>query len=122
MPGNSVRLSFEVSGPSHMSLYVRPHEGSVLSTWSLGDGIPVASLGGDYFVFYSRGLQATPWHFWVELTAPEKHSDGIVSLAIAAHYFFGEDQKSPQLYALLERFPNWTFSSGWSCTYDLFVF
>ncbi|XP_071436569.1 endoplasmic reticulum metallopeptidase 1 isoform X2 [Pithys albifrons albifrons] len=122
MPWNSVRLSFEVSGPSHMSLYVRPHEGSALSRWSLGDGTPVASLGGDYFVFYSHGLQAAPWHFWVELTAPEKHSDGIVSLAIAAHYFFGEDQKSPQLHALLERFPNWTFSSGWSCTYDLFVF
>ncbi|NXL76653.1 ERMP1 metallopeptidase, partial [Leptocoma aspasia] len=106
----------------HMSLYVRPRVGSALSRWSLGDGIPVASLGGDYFVFYSRGLHAAPWHFWVELTAPEKHSDGIVSLAIAAHYFFGEDQKSPQLYALLERFPKWTFSSGWSCTYDLFVF
>ncbi|NXP88991.1 ERMP1 metallopeptidase, partial [Passerina amoena] len=109
-------------GPSHMSLYVRPRSGSALSRWSLGDGMPVASLGGDYFVFYSRGLHAAPWHFWVELTAPEKHSDGIVSLAVAAHYFFGEDQKSPQLYALLERFPNWTFSSGWSCTYDLFVF
>uniref|UniRef100_A0A8C0FJ50 Endoplasmic reticulum metallopeptidase 1 n=1 Tax=Bubo bubo TaxID=30461 RepID=A0A8C0FJ50_BUBBB len=121
MPWNSVRLSFELSGPSHMSLYVRPHEGSALSKWSLGDGTPVASLGGDYFVFYSHGLQATPWHFWVELTV-KKHPDGIVSLAIAAHYFFGEDQKSPQLYALLERFPNWTFSSGWSCTYDLFVF
>ncbi|NXC84556.1 ERMP1 metallopeptidase, partial [Cercotrichas coryphoeus] len=110
------------AGPSHMSLYVRPRAGSALSRWSLGDGMPVASLGGDYFVFYSRGLHAAPWHFWVELTAPEKDSDGIVSLAIAAHYFFGEDQKSPQLYALLERFPNWTFSSGWSCTYDLFVF
>ncbi|TRZ14297.1 hypothetical protein HGM15179_012804 [Zosterops borbonicus] len=122
MPRNAVRLNFEVSGPSHMSLYVRPHVGSALSRWSLGDGVPVPSLGGDYFVFYSRGLHAAPWHFWVELTAPEKHSDGIVSLAIAAHYFFGEDQKSPQLYALLERFPNWTFSSGWSCTYDLFVF
>lgn len=121
-PWNSVRLSFEISGPSHMSLYIRPHEGSALSTWSLGDGTPVASVGGDYFVFYSHGLQATPWQFWIELTASEKHSDGIVSLAIAAHYFFGEDQKSPQLYALLERFPNWTFSSGWSCTYDLFVF
>ncbi|XP_057236121.1 endoplasmic reticulum metallopeptidase 1 isoform X2 [Malurus melanocephalus] len=122
MPWNSVRLSFEVSGPSHMSLYVRPHAGVTLSRWSLGDGVPVTSLGGDYFVFYSRGLRAVPWHFWVELMAPEKHSDGIVSLAIAAHYFFGEDQKSPQLYALLERLPNWTFSSGWSCTYDLFVF
>uniref|UniRef100_A0A8C0ZFP2 Endoplasmic reticulum metallopeptidase 1 n=1 Tax=Cyanistes caeruleus TaxID=156563 RepID=A0A8C0ZFP2_CYACU len=122
MPWNSVRLSFEVSGPSHMSLYVRPRAGSALSRWSLGDGMPVPSVGGDYFVFYSHGLHAAPWHFWVELTVPEKHSDGIVSLAIAAHYFFGEDQKSPQLYALLERFPNWTFSSGWSCTYDLFVF
>ncbi|XP_068521941.1 endoplasmic reticulum metallopeptidase 1 [Anas acuta] len=122
MPWNSVRLSFEVSGPSHMSLYIRPHKGSALSTWSLGDGTPVASIGGDYFVFYSHGLHATPWNFWIELTASEKHSDGIVSLAIAAHYFFGEDQKSPQLYALLERLPNWTFSSGWSCTYDLFVF
>ncbi|XP_058682570.1 endoplasmic reticulum metallopeptidase 1 isoform X2 [Poecile atricapillus] len=122
MPWNSVRLSFEVSGPSHMSLYVRPRVGSALSRWSLGDGMPVPSVGGDYFVFYSHGLHAAPWHFWVELTVPEKHSDGIVSLAIAAHYFFGEDQKSPQLYALLERFPNWTFSSGWSCTYDLFVF
>ncbi|NXD92523.1 ERMP1 metallopeptidase, partial [Chaetorhynchus papuensis] len=110
------------AGPSHMSLYVRPRAGSALSRWSLGDGTPVASLGGDYFVFYSHGLHAAPWRFWVQLTTPEKPSDGIVSLAIAAHYFFGEDQKSPQLYALLERFPNWTFSSGWSCTYDLFVF
>lgn len=54
--------------------------------------------------------------------ATENYFDGIVSLAIAAHYFFGEDHKSPQLHALLERFPNWTFPSGWDCTYDYFVF
>ncbi|XP_019410291.1 PREDICTED: endoplasmic reticulum metallopeptidase 1 [Crocodylus porosus] len=121
-PWDSTKLTFEVSGPSHMSLYVRPHEGSTLSAWSLGDGTPVANVKGDYFVFYSHGLQATAWHFWIELTATENHSDGIVSLAIAAHYLFGEDHKSPQLHALLERFPNWTFSSGWDCTYDYFVF
>ncbi|XP_044876422.1 endoplasmic reticulum metallopeptidase 1 isoform X2 [Mauremys mutica] len=122
MPWDSTKLTFEVSGPSHMSLYIRPHEGSTLSSWSLGDGTPVAGIGGDYFVFYAHGLQAVAWRFWIELKAAEKHSDGMVSLAIAAHYFFGEDQKSPQLYALMERFPNWTFPSGWVCTYDLFVF
>ncbi|CAM2114562.1 endoplasmic reticulum metallopeptidase 1 isoform X1 [Caretta caretta] len=122
MHWDSTKLTFEVSGPSHMSLYIRPHEGSTLSSWSLGDGIPVANIGGDYFVFYAHGLQAVAWRFWIELKAAEKHSDGMVSLAIAAHYFFGEDQKSPQLYALMERFPNWTFPSGWVCTYDLFVF
>lgn len=56
------------AGPSHMSLYVRPRAGAALSRWSLGDGMPVASLGGDYFVFYSHGLHAAPWLFWVELT------------------------------------------------------
>lgn len=56
------------AGPSHMSLYVRPRAGSALSRWSLGDGAPVASLGGDYFVFYSRGLRAAPWRFWLQLT------------------------------------------------------
>ncbi|XP_067399139.1 endoplasmic reticulum metallopeptidase 1 [Emydura macquarii macquarii] len=122
MPWDSTKLTFEVSGPSHMSLYIRPHEGSTLSRWSLGDGTPVANIGGDYFVFYAHGLQAVAWRFWIELKVSEKHSDGMVSLAIAAHYFFGEDQKSPQLYALMERFPNWTFPSGWVCTYDLFVF
>ncbi|KAM9137920.1 endoplasmic reticulum metallopeptidase 1 isoform 2-T2 [Pangshura tecta] len=122
MPWDSTKLTFEVSGPSHMSLYIRPHEGSTLSSWSLGDGTPVANIGGDYFVFYAHGLQAVAWRFWIELKVAEKHSDGMVSLAIAAHYFFGEDQKSPQLYALMERFPNWTFPSGWVCTYDLFVF
>ncbi|XP_032633939.1 endoplasmic reticulum metallopeptidase 1 isoform X2 [Chelonoidis abingdonii] len=122
MSWDSTKLTFEVSGPSHMSLYIRPHEGSTLSSWSLGDGTPVANIGGDYFVFYAHGLQAVAWSFWIELKAAEKHSDGMVSLAIAAHYFFGEDQKSPQLYALMERFPNWTFPSGWVCTYDLFVF
>nr|XP_025036521.1 endoplasmic reticulum metallopeptidase 1 [Pelodiscus sinensis] len=122
MPWDSTKLTFEVSGPSHMSLYIRPHEGSTLSSWSLGNGTPVANTRGDYFVCYTHGLQAVAWHFWIELKTAEKHSDGMVSLAIAAHYFFGEDQKSPQLYALMERFPNWTFPSGWVCTYDLFVF
>ncbi|XP_074850195.1 endoplasmic reticulum metallopeptidase 1 [Carettochelys insculpta] len=122
MPWDSTKLIFEVSGPSHMSLYIQPHKGSTLSSWSLGDGTPVANKGGDYFVFYTHGLKAVAWHFWIELKAAEEHSDGMVSLAIAAHYFFGEDQTSPQLYALVERFPNWTFPSAWVCTYDLFVF
>lgn len=76
-----------------MSLYVRPHEGSTLSTWSLGDGVPVASLGGDYFVFYSHGLQATPWHFWVELTVSMLllgTSDPLLCPVVTIASFLGE--------------------------------
>lgn len=55
------------TGPSHMSFYVRTHKGSTLSQWSLGNGTPVTSKGGDYFVFYSHGLQASAWRFWIEV-------------------------------------------------------
>lgn len=50
-----------------MSLYIRTHKGSTLSQWSLGNGTPVTSKGGDYFVFYSHGLQASAWQFWIEV-------------------------------------------------------
>lgn len=56
-----------LTGPSHMSVYVRAHKGSTLSHWSLGNGTPVTCKGGDYFVFYSHGLQASAWKFWIEV-------------------------------------------------------
>ncbi|XP_066474470.1 endoplasmic reticulum metallopeptidase 1 isoform X2 [Tiliqua scincoides] len=122
MPRDSIKLTFQVSGPSHMSLYLRVHQGATLSRWSLGDGTPVVNRDGDYFVYYSHGLQAGPWHFWIELKTSEEPTKGMVTLAIAGHYYFGEDQYTTQLHALLERFPNWTFPSSWVSTYDQFIF
>lgn len=65
--------SFYPTGPSHMSFYVRTHKGATLSQWSLGNGTPVTSKGGDYFVFYSHGLQASTWHFWIEVQVRQSH-------------------------------------------------
>ncbi|XP_044121947.1 endoplasmic reticulum metallopeptidase 1 [Neovison vison] len=121
-PWDSVKLTFEATGPSHMSFYVRTHRGSTLSQWSLGNGTPVTSKGGDYFVFYSHGLQASAWRFWIEVQVLEERPEGMVTVAIAAHYLSGEDKKSPELDALREKFPDWTFPSAWVCTYSLFVF
>ncbi|KAM9082938.1 endoplasmic reticulum metallopeptidase 1 isoform 2-T2 [Megaptera novaeangliae] len=121
-PWDSVKLTFEVTGPSHMSFYVRTHTGSTLSQWSLGNGTPVTSKGGDYFVFYSHGLQASAWQFWIEVQVLEEQPEGVVTVAIAAHYLSGDDKRSSQLDALKEKFPDWTFPSAWVCTYNLFVF
>ncbi|XP_070791659.1 endoplasmic reticulum metallopeptidase 1 [Pituophis catenifer annectens] len=120
---DSTKLTFEVIGSSHMAFYLRLHQGSILSTWSLGNGSPlVNSLNGDYFVYYARGLHARPWHFWIELKGSDKSTKGMVTLAIVNHYFFGEDQKSSQLHALLERLPNWIYPLSWTSTYDQFIF
>ncbi|XP_048202023.1 endoplasmic reticulum metallopeptidase 1 isoform X1 [Perognathus longimembris pacificus] len=122
-PWDSIKLTFEATGPSHMSFYVRTHKGSTLSQWSLGNGTPVTSKGGDYFVFYSHGLQASAWQFWIEVQqVSEEQPEGMVTVAIAAHYLSGDDKRSSQLDALSKKFPDWTFPSSWVCTYNLFVF
>lgn len=55
-----------------MSLYLMPHRGASLSTWSFGDGTPQFDLSGEYFVFYSHGLDAPTWTFWFEIQVREQ--------------------------------------------------
>uniref|UniRef100_A0A8B9K7S0 Endoplasmic reticulum metallopeptidase 1 n=1 Tax=Astyanax mexicanus TaxID=7994 RepID=A0A8B9K7S0_ASTMX len=118
----AVKLGFEAKGPSHMSLYLLPHAGASLSGWSFGDGTPQFDLNGEYFIFYSHGLDAPTWKFWLEIQPPSDPSDekGMISVAISSHYFFGEDRWSPQLHSLLEKFPDWAFTSSWVSTYNMY--
>lgn len=81
-----------------MSFYVRTHKGSTLSQWSLGNGTPVTSKGGDYFVFYSHGLQASAWQFWIEVQV------GI-----------------PRTAAVTEQVPRWYLTINWGSWYSAFI-
>uniref|UniRef100_A0A3Q2QYG2 Endoplasmic reticulum metallopeptidase 1 n=1 Tax=Fundulus heteroclitus TaxID=8078 RepID=A0A3Q2QYG2_FUNHE len=114
----TVKMTFSVKGPSHMSLYLMPHRGASLSTWSLGDGTPQYDLNGEYFVFYSHGLDAPTWTFWFEIQVPSE--EGMISVAISTHYFFGEDRRTAQLEEILHKFPAWAFPSSWVSTYDMY--
>ncbi|XP_067839735.1 endoplasmic reticulum metallopeptidase 1 [Heptranchias perlo] len=123
MPSEAMKLTFEVTGPSHMTLYIRPLEGSYISSWSIGDGTSLYRSHRDYFVFYSHGLQAPPWQFWLEIqTLDSTPDDSMIVIAVASHHLFGEDQRMAELIALEKRFPEWCFISSWSSTYNLFVF
>ncbi|XP_012724632.2 endoplasmic reticulum metallopeptidase 1 [Fundulus heteroclitus] len=120
----TVKMTFSVKGPSHMSLYLMPHRGASLSTWSLGDGTPQYDLNGEYFVFYSHGLDAPTWTFWFEIQPPTEPDpagpEGMISVAISTHYFFGEDRRTAQLEEILHKFPAWAFPSSWVSTYDMY--
>ncbi|KAM3600329.1 uncharacterized protein V6R79_021557 [Siganus canaliculatus] len=120
----TVKMTFSAKGPSHMSLYLMPHRGASLSTWSLGDGTPQFDLSGEYFVFYSHGVDAPTWTFWFEIQPPRDPDpsgpEGMISVAISSHYFFGQDQRTPELEEILHRFPKWSFPSSWVSTYDMY--
>uniref|UniRef100_A0A8C1LF78 Endoplasmic reticulum metallopeptidase 1-like C-terminal domain-containing protein n=1 Tax=Cyprinus carpio TaxID=7962 RepID=A0A8C1LF78_CYPCA len=115
-----MRSHCSLSGPSHMSLYLRPHAGASLMGWSFGDGTPRFDLSGEYFVFYSHGLDAPAWSFWFEIQVNAPPDEGLISLAVSSHYFFGPDRRSEPLEALLKRFPAWAFPSSWVSTYHMY--
>ncbi|XP_035377305.1 endoplasmic reticulum metallopeptidase 1-like isoform X2 [Electrophorus electricus] len=112
----TIKMSFEAKGPSHMSLYLRPNTGVSLSSWSFGNNTPQSN-----FIFYSHGLGAPAWHFWLEIQPPSEPSaeKGLISVAVSCHYF-GEAHRTPQLDALLGRFPAWSFPSSWVSSYHMF--
>ncbi|CAM4663254.1 unnamed protein product [Leuciscus chuanchicus] len=120
----SVKMTFEVKGPTHMSLYLLPDTGVSLSGWSFGDGTPQFDLSGEYFIFYSHGLHAPAWSFWFEIQSPTASEaspdEGSISLAVSAHYFSGPDRRSDPLESFLKRFPDWTFPSSWISTYHMY--
>ncbi|KAM3937665.1 endoplasmic reticulum metallopeptidase 1 [Leptodactylus fuscus] len=122
MPWGAIRLNFKIKGPSHITVYSHPHETCVLSSWSLGDGIPVSGSEREYFIYYSHGLHAPAWKFWIEVKCSDGHLDGMVTIAAASHYFFGENQHSPELDSLQQRFPNWSFPSSWVSSYKQYVY
>lgn len=46
--------------------------------------------------------------------------EGMISVAISSHYFFGEDQRTAQLDEIVRKFPTWAFPSSWVSTYDMY--
>ncbi|XP_069776906.1 endoplasmic reticulum metallopeptidase 1 [Narcine bancroftii] len=122
LPLQSINMTFEVDGPSHMTLYIHPSEGSSITRSSVGDSSSLHSNKRDYFLFYSHGQQAPPWQFWLEVQTLDPPPKEIIVIAVASHYLFGEEQRTRELMALEERFPKWCFVSSWSSTYNSFVF
>ncbi|XP_053333817.1 endoplasmic reticulum metallopeptidase 1-like [Clarias gariepinus] len=120
----AVKLSFEAKGPSHMTLYILPHVGASLTGWSFADGTPRYDLDGEYFIFYSHGVNTGPWNFWIEVqpSSERTEEDSMVSIAISAHYLFGDDQHTPELNVFMGKFPDWAFATSWVSTYHMYQY
>lgn len=58
-----------------MSLYILPHTGSSLTGWSFANGTPRYDQNGEYFIYYSHGVDAAPWTFWIEVQVSCKVQD-----------------------------------------------
>lgn len=125
------KMSFEVQGPDHTSMYIRPNPKVTLERWTLSHEKPEpAHMPADvpettYFIYYSHGEKpATPWAFSLYFKVPQDHprDSGIVDIGFAGHYLHSEEKQSNEMKAFLKDIPDWITPVTWSATYDGYQF
>lgn len=65
----TVRYEFNMTGPSHMSIFIQPYEDVKLSNWSLAQSYlndPPAGL--PYHIYFVYGINSDPFNFFLEFT------------------------------------------------------
>jgi len=125
------RLTFNLTGPSHVNVYVTAAANVDILDWSVGDHLPQPSLMPPgihqkcYFLYYAYGTQpANPFQFWVDVELPAGHiaSSPVLNLALGAHYINEDTQHTAPLKDYLSKMPDWTVPIGWTAEYQAFVF
>ncbi|XP_019909037.1 endoplasmic reticulum metallopeptidase 1 isoform X3 [Esox lucius] len=120
----TVKMTFEVKGPSHMSFYFETHRGAFLASWSFANEMHPFYENRHLSISYSHGIDAPVWNFSIEIQPPRKDDpsgpEEMVSVAFNSYYYFGEDQRTVQLDNMLERFPKWAFVSSWASIYQMY--
>nr|XP_022315970.1 endoplasmic reticulum metallopeptidase 1-like [Crassostrea virginica] len=122
------RLTFQATGPDHMTMYIVPHAGMELVDWSIDRGHPTpVSKRKDsnetlYFVYYSHGVKPdSPWQFYLDFKATGE-ATLVTEIALCGHYLHGDQHITPLHERFIASLPDWTVPNPWVVTYNLYQF
>ncbi|XP_025109431.1 endoplasmic reticulum metallopeptidase 1-like [Pomacea canaliculata] len=124
------RMTFEMRGPDHVTIFFTPHPGVHVLEWSFGHGAPVTintlpDMEGDtHFIYYSYGEPPSiPWNFTIDFhVSPGAGQDFIVDMAFAGHYLHEPNQWTDTMTRCAQELPHWIVPVGWTATFDSFQF
>ncbi|XP_034950352.1 endoplasmic reticulum metallopeptidase 1-like [Chelonus insularis] len=119
-------FTFNVSGPDHIGIILSPHKDVHLEQWNVVDGEPLACKSWNdrkaYFIYYACSSDCDPYHFTIILKVPTDHDGPVLTIALAGHFLYGENQKSQRFDKFLRQFPSWTVITPWTASYSSWEF
>uniref|UniRef100_A0A2R5LGK1 FXNA-like protease n=1 Tax=Ornithodoros turicata TaxID=34597 RepID=A0A2R5LGK1_9ACAR len=123
------RLTFNLTGPTHMGMTLSPRKGVNLSGWSFTRGPVVKGHPWDggrptYFVYLSQGEDLGPWEFWIDLDVPTDRpsSEPIVDLGYYTYYMQQNDHRQMAFQLFLKELPDWIHPTPWAASADFYIF
>uniref|UniRef100_A0A1L8DTM6 FXNA-like protease n=1 Tax=Nyssomyia neivai TaxID=330878 RepID=A0A1L8DTM6_9DIPT len=122
-------LTFEITGPTHMGIFLAPAHGMEMIQWSLLDHVPTSGPRWHdretYFVFLSYGFNYfRRLEFNVTLQATEIFREGTqsIDIVLTSQYLFHNEYRTSQFVELIEKFPQWCYVQGTMSSYESFIF
>ncbi|XP_030081306.1 endoplasmic reticulum metallopeptidase 1-like [Drosophila hydei] len=115
----NVRFEFNLTGPSHMSLFIQPYENVKISNWSFLPSYLDTPL--PYHIYLTYGIDSSPYNFFVE--AESLHGDlgfPLFQLGVSAHFIGNEGDAQSVKFA--SSFPSYSILAEWPAIYKHYVF
>ncbi|XP_030558014.1 endoplasmic reticulum metallopeptidase 1-like [Drosophila novamexicana] len=119
----TVRFEFNLTGPSHMSVFIKPYEDVQISNWSFLrsylDSPPAAPLA--YHIYFTYGIDSSPLNFFLEFTkANGDFKVPMFQLAVSGHYIGYEGDAQSEKFA--SSFPSYAILAQWPALYQRYIF
>ncbi|XP_039483624.1 endoplasmic reticulum metallopeptidase 1 isoform X1 [Drosophila santomea] len=87
--GNSATFEFELAGPPHMGLYIRPLDGVAVEDWSFIRTMldKPEKYSPPYQIYFSYGVDSSPFKFHIDFAKSDGRLNGpIFELGVVGHY------------------------------------
>ncbi|KAM8714032.1 hypothetical protein ACLKA7_014225 [Drosophila subpalustris] len=117
---STCRFELNLTGPSHMSIFIKPYDDVVISNWSFLGGY-LENPPETFHITIKYGIDNSPVNFFLEISKSNGDFNvPLFQLGVSAHYIMSEgDAQSKKLAA---SFPSYSILTEWPALYQRYIF
>ncbi|EDX06746.1 GD10863 [Drosophila simulans] len=123
--GNSARFEFELAGPPHMGLYIRPLDGVAVEDWSFIRTMldKPDKYSPPYQIYFSYGVDSSPFKFHIDFVKSDGQLNGpIFELGVVGHYVSQDFERDETTLRFIADLPDFVYTMEWPSLFMRYIF
>ncbi|XP_043948246.1 endoplasmic reticulum metallopeptidase 1 [Drosophila biarmipes] len=122
MSSTKIRYEMQLSGPSHMTLFIQPLNGAKLKDWTFPKAPLRSNPRPPYLINLSWGIKDS-LEFWLELEKPsENWNSSTVELGLGGHWTHHKDLITPDFKKFLDSFPSYVDATPCPASFETRIY
>ncbi|XP_020801014.1 endoplasmic reticulum metallopeptidase 1-like [Drosophila serrata] len=118
----TVRFNFELTGPSQMNIFIQPVGEAKVTDWSFLQDIR-ERYQPPYHIFFSYGIDNSPFKFFVELTNSDlDYNVPVLEIAVVGHFASPEYTRDANVLKFIAELPDFVDVMEWPAQFKRYIF